>query len=130
MISILFLCIGNACRSQIAEGFGRALNPGDLEIFSAGSHPAGFVAEKAIEVMREKGIDISGQQSKGFTALARREFDYVITMGCGDACHFAPAKERIDWKIEDPIGKPIETFRRVRDEIEVKFRNLLAKLSA
>jgi len=124
-IRILLLCVGNACRSQMAEGFARKLGGDRIEVFSAGSHPAGFVAPNAIAVMKEIGIDISGQRSKGFADIPHKEFDYVISLGCRDVCPIYPAKEKIDWEIEDPIGQPIEVFRNVRDNIAVKVKTFI-----
>lgn len=103
MIRMLFVCVENSCRSQMAEGFARFYGKGRIETFSAGSRPSGRVNETAIEVMKDVGIDISSQVSKGFDALPRKEFDVVVTMGCGDECPFVPAKRRIDWQIRDPI---------------------------
>jgi len=128
MKTILFVCVGNACRSQMAEGFARAYGPLDLVIYSAGSHPAGFVAEDAIDGMREKGIDISQHASKGLSKIPLIEFDYVVTMGCGDACPMVKAKHRLDWQIPDPIGRGIEYFRSVRDDLEEKVKGLLKNL--
>lgn len=122
---LLFVCIGNSCRSQISEGFARHLGAGLVEAFSAGSRPAGFVAPGAIETMREKGIDISQNASKSVEDFRGMSFDYVITMGCGDACPWVPAKHRLDWQIPDPIGKSPEFFREVRDLIESKIKSLL-----
>lgn len=126
-LTLLFVCIGNACRSQMAEGFAKHLGKGKWEVYSAGSRPAGFVAPLAVEVMKEKGIDISGHYSKSVEELPLKKFDYVVTMGCGDTCPFVPAKQRIDWQIADPIGSPIGFFRQVRDEIEAKIKALLAQ---
>jgi arsenate reductase (thioredoxin) len=123
--SILFVCIGNACRSQMAEGFARHYGGDKILTFSAGSRPAGFVAPLAIEVMKEKGIDISQHYSKGIEELPRQSFDYVITMGCGDECPWVKGAHRLDWQIADPIGKPIKFFRQVRDEIEEKVKALI-----
>jgi len=125
---ILFVCIENSCRSQMAEGFARFYGRDKIEVLSAGSNPSGKVNELAIEVMREKGIDISGQKSKGFNDLPYKSFDYVITMGCGDVCPFVPAKERIEWEIEDPKGKSKKKFRELRDKIEEKIKEFLKKL--
>ncbi len=122
---VLFVCIENACRSQMAEGFAKFYGRDKIEVFSAGSNPSGKVDQTAIEVMREKGIDISDQKSKGFNDLPYKIFDFVITMGCGDVCPFAPAKERIEWEIEDPKGKPIEKLRQTRDVIKNKVKELL-----
>lgn len=125
MKSILFVCVGNCCRSQIAEGFARHLGQPDLVVYSAGSHPAGFVAPAVVEMMKEKGIDISGQYSKGLDEIPSMDFDIVVTMGCGDFCPSVKAKKRVDWKIPDPIGRSPEFFRKVRDDIEAKVKGLL-----
>lgn len=92
MKNVLFVCIENACRSQMAEAWARHLGRGRLNAFSAGSRPAGRVNPRAIEVMKERGLDLNGQQSKGFDALPALTWDYVITMGCGDECPFVPAR--------------------------------------
>jgi arsenate reductase len=128
MKKILFVCVENSCRSQMAEGFAKKLGQGKIEVFSAGSNPSGNVDKMAIKVMKEKGIDISGQKSKGFGDLKKKDFDYVITMGCGDVCPFVPAKERIEWDILDPKGKPIEAYRETRDVIERKLQELIKNL--
>ena len=125
---VLFVCIENSCRSQMAEGFAKYYGEDRVEVFSAGSDPSGKVNELAIEVMKEKGINISGQESKGFKDLPYKSFDFVITMGCGDVCPFVPAKERIEWEIEDPKGKPKEKFREARDKIEEKIKEFLKNL--
>jgi len=124
MIRMLFVCVENSCRSQMAEGFARFYGKERIEAFSAGSRPSGRVNEMAIE---DAGIDISSHLSKGFDALPHKEFDVVVTMGCGDECPFVPAKRRIDWQIRDPKGKPVEFFREVRDEISIKVQSLLAE---
>ncbi len=131
---IIFVCVGNSCRSQMAEGFAKyyAQQMGlDVEIHSAGTHPAGYVHSDAIEVMREKGIDISGQSSKSVAAFDLREFDYVIAMGCleYDICpaNFQGVSE--DWGIPDPIGRGLEFYREVRDMIEAKVLRLLDGLT-
>lgn len=126
--SILFVCIGNACRSQMAEGWAKHMSKDNLRAYSAGSHPAGFVAEKTVLVMKEKAIDISKHYSKGIVDLPKIQFDYVVTMGCGDACPLVPAKKRFDWKIPDPIGHPIEYYREVRDLVEEKVRAMMEEL--
>jgi len=125
---ILFVCIGNACRSQMAEGLARHLSGASVAAFSAGSRPAGFVANGAIETMKEIGIDISKQASKSVEAFRGQDFDVVVTMGCGDACPWVPAKRRLDWKIPDPIGQSPEFFRKVRGQIEALVRDLLAEI--
>lgn len=125
---ILFLCTNNSCRSQMAEGFAKKLGQGKIEVFSAGSNPSGKVDEMAIRVMKEKGFDISDQKSKGFGDLKEKNFDYVITMGCGDVCPFVPAKQRIEWDLSDPKGKPMEAFREIRDLIERKVKEFIENL--
>jgi arsenate reductase len=109
----------------MAEGFAKFYGEDNIEVFSAGSNPSGKVDQTAIDVMKEKGIDISSQKSKGFNELPYKSFDYVITMGCGDVCPFVPAKERIELEIEDPKGKSKEKFRQTRDKIENKVKELL-----
>jgi len=123
---VAFVCIGNSCRSQMAEGFAHALGEGKLEAYSAGTDPAGKVNENAILVMAEKGVDITGQSSKTMEALPGK-IDLLVTMGCGVECPFMPALAREDWGLDDPVGKPLEEFRRVRDIIEEKVRQLLAR---
>jgi arsenate reductase len=126
--SILFVCIGNCCRSQMAEGFASKLSGDKYEIYSAGSRPAGFVHPDAIAVMKEIGIDISSQYSKGVGQVPAKDIDYFIAMGCGDTCPVVSAKNRIEWDIEDPIGKDIEFFRKTRDVIGSKVDKLLKSL--
>jgi protein-tyrosine-phosphatase len=121
-IKILFVCVENSCRSQIAEGLARQFGKDQIEAFSAGSKPSGTVNPQGIQVMQEIGIDISKQASKGFDALPYKQFDHIVTMGCGDACPFFPAKQRLDWQIEDPKGKTIDAFRKTRDEIALLIR--------
>jgi len=123
--TILFICVENSCRSQMAEGFAKNLAGDKFEIHSAGSRPSGKVNPSAIEVMKEDGIDISGQRSKGFTDVPVKKFDYVISLGCGDVCPYYPTYERIDWQIKNPKGKDIEVFKRVREEIRSKVKGLL-----
>ncbi len=127
-IDILFVCVENSCRSQIAEGLARNLFGDKVEAYSAGSKPSGRVNPDAIKVMAEVGIDISGQRSKSFNDLPAKEFDYVITMGCEDTCPFIPAKHMLAWQIEDPKGKGIELFRQVRDKIKDKINILLTQI--
>lgn len=123
--SIVFVCFGNACRSQMAEGWGRHLGGDEWEAYSAGSNPAGWVAPHSVRVMAEKGIDIAGHYSKGVGELPIQEFDYVVTMGCGDNCPTLKAGTRLDWQIPDPVGQSEEVFRQVRDDLEKRIRNLL-----
>ncbi len=125
--NILFVCVENSCRSQIAEGLTNSLFWRKFKAYSAGSKPSGYVNPNAIEVMKEIGIDISKNQTKGFDKLKDIEFDYVVTLGCGDVCPFYPAKEKIDWNIEDPKGKPKEVFVKVREEIKDKLKKLYSQ---
>ena len=125
MKKVLFVCVENSCRSQIAEGFARNLGEGIIEVYSAGSRPSGKINPEAIRAMQELGIDISSQGSKGFDQLPVKEFDYVITLGCQDACPFVPAKQHIDWNIADPKGKDVEFFRKVRDNIAEAVKELI-----
>lgn len=125
MRKVLFVCIENSFRSQIAEGFARALSGEFLEAYSAGSRPSGVVASAAIQLMDEVGIDISRHTSKGLDALPALEFDVVVTMGCGDACPTVKAKRRIDWPLDNPKGQPVEFLRKMRDDIEQRVKQLL-----
>ncbi|HTY12779.1 MAG TPA: arsenate reductase ArsC [Candidatus Omnitrophota bacterium] len=122
---VLFVCVENSCRSQMAEGWARHLFGDKLDAYSAGSKPSGAVNSDAIKAMSEINIDISAQRPKSFTDLPVKKFDCVITMGCQDACPFFPAKEHLDWRIEDPKGKGLDVFRRVREEIGQKVRGLI-----
>jgi arsenate reductase len=124
MKKVLFVCIENSCRSQMAEGLAREFGKDILEAYSAGSKPSREVNPNAIKVMKEIDIDISSYKPKGFKDLPIKTFDYVITLGCGDICPFIPAKEHIDWLIDDPKGKEIEYFRKTRDFIEDKVKGL------
>ena len=124
-IRILFVCVENSCRSQMAEGFARKFGGDKIEVYSAGSKPSGVVNPDAIKVMREISIDISGQTSKGFELLPHNKFDYIVTMGCKDLCPYFPARERIDWQIEDPKGKDLDFFIKMRDLIGEKVQSLI-----
>ena len=130
MKKVLFVCVENSCRSQMAEGFARNLGEGIIEAYSAGSRPSGKINPEAIRVMQELGIDILSQRSKGFDQLPVKEFDYVITLGCQDACPFVPAKKHIDWNIADPKGKDVEFFRKVRDDIAENVKELIRTCGA
>ncbi|MCR8670042.1 arsenate reductase ArsC [Agrococcus sp. HG114] len=127
--TVLFVCVHNAGRSQMAAGFARALSGGAVEVLSAGSAPKDQINPVAVEAMAELGIDIAGNQPKVLTVDAVRESDAVITMGCGDACPIFPGKRYEDWELEDPAGKDIETVRRVRDDIRGRVEQLLAELT-
>ncbi len=125
---VLFLCKGNSCRSQMAEGFARRYLRG-AEVFSAGSEPEGFVHPLAVQVMEEVGIDISHQRSKGIWDLPTLEWDVVITVCSGEECPSVPGKYREVWDVPDPYGKNLETYRKTRDEIECHVRRLSRRLS-
>jgi arsenate reductase len=125
---IVFVCVENARRSQMAEGFANAFGEGRLEIFSAGSSPSSQIDPLVIEVMKEKGIDLSGKRPKGLGDLPPVEMDYLITMGCEETCPAVLAKKVIEWQIPDPKGKPIEVFREVRDILENRVKNLFEEI--
>ena len=125
MTKALFVCVENSCRSQMAEAFARALGGPGLEVWSAGSRSSGEINPRAVAVMKEKGIDLGGQRSKGISELPPGVWDYVITMGCGDACPHIPAKRRVEWQIPNPSGQSFEFFREVRDQIEGHVKQLL-----
>jgi arsenate reductase len=109
----------------MAEGIARHLGKGTLEVYSAGSKPKGEVDPNAVKVMEEINIDISSYKSKGFNEVPIRNFDYVITLGCKDVCPFFPAEKHIEWNIDDPKGKEIDSFRKTRDAIEYKIEQLI-----
>jgi len=122
---LLFVCVENSCRSQMAEGFARALGSGRVAISSAGSRPSGQVNPRAIQFMAEKDIDLRPQLSKGLDDLPRVRWDYVVTMGCGDACPHLPTRHRLDWDLPDPKNMDDAGFRAVRDRIEGLVRSLI-----
>jgi arsenate reductase (thioredoxin) len=128
MKRVLFVCVENSCRSQIAEAFARLLSRGGIEIYSAGSRPSGTVNPRAIESMREIGYDLSAHGSKSLEEIPAIEYDSVITMGCGDECPFVRSKHREDWNLPDPKNLPPEAFRKVRDEIEARVKELLVRM--
>jgi arsenate reductase len=128
MASVLFVCVHNAGRSQMAAGYLRALGGDRVEVLSAGSEPGDSINPVAVAVMAEEGIDISGNAPKLLTVDAVRESDVVITMGCGDACPVFPGKRYLDWTLEDPAGLGVEAVRPIRDEIEARVRGLLIEL--
>ena len=127
-IKIVFVCVENARRSQMAEGFANTFGQGKLEVYSAGSRPSEQIDPLVIEVMKEKGIDLSGKRPKGLNDIPPIEMDYLITMGCEETCPAIPAKKIIEWEIPDPKGKSIDVFREVRDLIENKVRTLLKEI--
>jgi arsenate reductase len=126
--SVLFVCVHNAGRSQMAAGFLEHLGGEKVNVYSAGSAPKDSINPVAVEAMREKGIDISGRSPKVLTTESVKASDVVITMGCGDACPFFPGKRYEDWVLEDPAGKGIEDVRRIRDQIEARVKSLLQDL--
>ncbi|KTR40370.1 heat-shock protein HtpX [Curtobacterium oceanosedimentum] len=126
--TILFVCVHNAGRSQMAAGYAQALGGDRVQVLSAGSAPKDQINPVAIEAMAEDGIDIAGNQPKVLTTDAVRESDVVITMGCGDACPIFPGKRYEDWDLTDPAGKGIDDVRPIRDEIKTRAQALLAEL--
>lgn len=127
MKRILFVCVENSCRSQIAEAFARVHGKGNVEVYSAGARPSGKVHPKAVESMREVGYDLTKHQSKSLQEIPAVEYDFVATMGCGDECPFVRAKRREDWNIPDPKDLPPEAFQKTRDLIERKVKAALAR---
>ncbi len=128
---ILFVCIENSCRSQMAEGFARASGDGRVAASSAGSRPSGGLDPRAVAFMKERGIDLTRQASKGLGALPPgTSWDFIVTMGCGDACPHLPAKTRLDWDIPDPMAMSDEGFRSVRDRIESLVADVIEAASA
>ena len=127
MPRILFVCVENTGRSQMAEGFARALAPEGVELFSAGSAPAKTLNPAAVEAMWERGIDIASHLPKGLDALPEGSFDLVVGMGCGDACPIQRAKRVLAWEIPNPKGQPIEAVRQIRDLIEAKVQDLFSR---
>ncbi|WP_336209547.1 arsenate reductase ArsC [Nonomuraea sp. LPB2021202275-12-8] len=128
MPSVLFVCVHNAGRSQMAAGWLTHLAGERIEVRSAGSAPAEQINPVAVEAMREAGIDITGAQPKILTADAVQASDVVITMGCGDACPIFPGKRYEDWKLEDPAGQDIEAVRPIREEIRARVEKLVSEL--
>ena len=124
--NLLFVCIENSNRSQMAEGFARTLGRGRVAAFSAGSRPSGRINPRAIQFMKEKGIDLTVQLSKGLDDLPDVKWDYIVTMGCGEACPTLPAVHRLDWELQDPKELPDDGFRAIRDKIEELVNGLLS----
>jgi len=128
--SVLFVCVHNAGRSQMAAGFMTHLGQGRVEVLSAGSAPKDSINPVAVAAMAEVGIDISRNSPKVLTPEAVQQSDAVVTMGCGDACPYYPGKRYEDWVLEDPAGQGIESVRAIRDDIKVRVETLLAELLA
>jgi len=128
--SVLFLCVHNAGRSQMAAGFLRHLGGDDVEVLSAGSAPGDAVNPAAVEAMSEQGIDISRAVPRRWSDSDLEQVDVVITMGCGDECPYVPGTVYEDWPLADPAGQGVDAVRPIRDEIETKVRDLLRRLGA
>ena len=125
---VLFVCVHNAGRSQMAAGFMQALGQGRIEVLSAGSAPKDSINPVAVQVMAEVGINIATSIPKVLTTQAVKEADAVITMGCGDVCPIYPGKRYEDWVLDDPAGQGIDSVRIIRDEIKIRVEKLLVEL--
>lgn len=130
MPSILFVCVANSCRSQMAEAIAKSVGKNQWDVWSAGSHPSGRIHPVAIQAMQELGLDLSAHRSKGLGDVPARRWDYMVTMGCGDACPHVPARRRLDWQIPDPVGLPIEDVRTIREQLVQLVTELLARSPA
>jgi protein-tyrosine-phosphatase len=126
--TIMFVCVHNAGRSQMAAGFMRELGGDNVEVLSAGSAPKDSINPVAVEAMSELGIDIANQKPKILTPEAVQQSDVVITMGCGDACPIYPGKRYEDWALDDPAGQGLEPVRKIRDEIKARVEGLLKEI--
>jgi arsenate reductase (thioredoxin) len=126
--SVLFVCVHNAGRSQMAAAFLTSLSGGEIEVRSAGSQPADKVNPAAVEAMSELGIDMSAEIPKVLTTEAVKDSDVVITMGCGDECPYFPGKRYEDWVLEDPAGQGVDAVRPIRDEIRTRIEGLITEL--
>ena len=129
MKGVVFLCIHNSGRSQMAAGFMRHLGAGRVTVYSAGSEPANAINPSAVAVMKEVGIDIAFAQPQLWTMEMLDAVDVVVTMGCGDACPFLPGKKYVDWPLEDPAGQGVVNVRPIRDEIKKLVEDLLAQMA-
>lgn len=127
-LSVLFVCVENSNRSQMAEAFARLLGGDRVEAWSAGSKPSGAINPKAVEAMGELGYDLTQHSSKSLEEIPQVEYDFVATMGCGDACPWVLAKQRADWAIPDPKNLPPEEFRQVRELIREQVAAMLSEL--
>ena len=127
--TVLFVCVHNAGRSQMAAGFLQHLAGDRVTVLSAGSEPADQINPVAVEAMAEEGIDIAGNQPKVLSTEAVQDSDVVITMGCGDACPYFPGKRYEDWVLDDPAGQGIEAVRPIRDEIRARVEALVAEIA-
>lgn len=124
-IKILFACVENSFRSQIAEGVAKTYFSDYIDAYSAGSKPSGKIHPNAVKVLDEIGYDASKSNSKGFMDLEEQEFDYLITMGCGDVCPFYPAKEDLNWELPDIKNEPVEKIRSLREDIKIRISELI-----
>jgi len=127
--TVLFVCVHNAGRSQMAAGYVQHLAGDRVTVLSAGSEPAASINPVAVQAMAEEGIDIAGNQPKLLSTEAVQESDVVITMGCGDTCPFFPGKRYEDWELDDPAGQGIEAVRPIRDEIRKRVEALIAEIA-
>jgi protein-tyrosine-phosphatase len=130
MKRVLFVCVENSCRSQIAEAFARIHGGEDVEAYSAGSRPSGEVNSKAIKTMQEIGYDLRKHDSKSLNDIPQVEYDFVATMGCGEECPYVRARRREEWQIPDPKNLAADQFRETRDLIEQKVKDALAQLNS
>ena len=128
--SVLFVCVHNAGRSQMAAGYLQHLAGDRIQVLSAGTEPKDQINPSAIAAMAEEGIDIANNSPKVLTDEAVQDSDYVITMGCGDKCPFYPGKQYLDWPLEDPAGKDVDSVRPIRDQIRAKVEALIAEIDA
>ena len=128
--AVLFVCVENSCRSQMAEAFARIHGQGIIEAYSAGSRPSGQVNLQAIATMQELGYDLSQHQSKSLADIPMQEYEFAITMGCGDECPLVLARQRADWQIPDPKHLSPAEFRNVRELIERKVKDLITQLQS
>jgi protein-tyrosine-phosphatase len=127
---VVFVCVENSCRSQMAEALTRMIAPDTIAAYSAGSRPSGQVNPKAVASLAELGYDLTAHTSKGLNDLPAGEYAAAVTMGCGDECPTVQARQRVDWGIPDPKHLPPEDFRKIRDVIAMKVRELVASLEA
>ena len=125
---VLFVCIENSCRSQMAEAFAHLYARDSIQASSAGSWPSGQINPTAVAVMAELGYDLGSHFSKSLSEIPQVKYDYVITMGCGDECPFIPAEHHEDWDLPDPKTLPLEEFRQVRDRIRERVKELAARI--
>jgi arsenate reductase len=128
--AILFLCVHNAGRSQMAAGFARQLGSDKVTVWSAGSNPGEHLNPAVVTVMAEEGIDITAQVPTRLTAEMGLSADVIVTMGCGDACPVYPGKRYLDWELEDPAGQSVDSVRIIRDDIRARVELLIAELTS